>query len=372
MNAESSRIIDELNRRQNRGEVRGADAVFDAAWDEAMSGSQAAPGQGSRQSFWLVAAGLLALLIGGGAVYALAGDQVDDETIIAPAACAVLVDPTTGLGDGAQGALADDPVSMLCPVDGAGDGRSLSDLEVTTYGDVEARVLEIDDGERNPWWVAEIIPFPAETGALPADPASRAGGAVFPLADRAQFQEGRLQVATQLVAGHADHINSDSSGEGHWVIVTQSADEHQIDSRASSAPQVFADEYSLFCGITGGSSGRIADCGLFNPDGESDWSTNFFARDYPSDPEGGADIDGSFFTLCDSTDTADACLVDVAFEFAETSVTIFVDGEQFFHQADLPPLPAELVEADLTAWWGVSTVHSEINQIRFHGATAQR
>lgn len=368
MTSESSRIIDELNRRQHRGEVRGADAVFDAAWDEAGAGFSAPSTGGGRQSFWLVAAGLLVLLIGGGALLAITSDKAEDETVIAPAACTVLVDPSTGLGAGAQGALADDPVSMLCPVDGTGDNRQVRDLDVITYGEVEARVVEIDNGERTPWWVAELIPFPNETSTLAANPASKPGGAIFPLGRQAGFSGGALRVETELVTGHVDHAEG-SSGEGHWVIVTPSSDDYRTDAAASSAPAVFASEHVLYCSITGGSSGRLAGCGLLNPDGSDEWTTTFFTDALPSPPEGGVDFDGSVFTQCDQGDSAAECLDSVTFEFEPTSVTVLVNGERFFRQADLPRLPDELLEAELSVWWGVSTVHSEINQIRFHGAT---
>ncbi len=364
MSSESAKITHELNKLQHRGETRGADAVFDAAWGEATDTRAVGPADGGRQSFWLVAAGLLVLLIGGGALFALSGEEGDDETVIAPAACAVLVDPSTGLADGAQGALADDPVSMLCPVDGASDGRSLRDLDVMTYGGVEARVIEITEGEREPWWVAEIIPFPAETGPLPVDPEPRSGGAVFALAEQARFNDGILRVETELVGGHAERSGNEAAGEGHWVIVTAASDSRQILERASSPPEVFAGEYSLSCSIT---EGGVAGCRLVNPDGDTDWKTTFFTEDLSTPPEGGVDADGTVFAQCDVTDESVACFNQVTFEFAETSMTIFVDGQQFFRQTDLPPLPEELLDAELNVWWGVSTVHSEINQIRFHG-----
>jgi hypothetical protein len=281
----------------------------------------------------LVAVGFAALLVNRDTD----ADPADNDI---PAACAV---------DGADvgGELADDPAFTRC-LDGLPD-----------FGDDAIRIV----GPTDPWQIANRADgwtLDVAAGELNED-----RGALLIPGPTTRFVEAELRVEATVVAGHADYRAGDLSYAWYELVVTTATQpSSQPRPDATYATDYFAGHPALSCRIM--LDGVVA-CQLHDQADDLVWEATFFKQPGTSAPEGGFEDGDRRFTPCNVAANRADCLDRVTLEFADGAVTLRLNGDIYFRQGGLDPLPAALTDGQLTTWWSVVLAAPESERLRFHG-----
>lgn len=348
---ERAQIAALLNQRADRDAPGvGAAAVLAGAREEAVE-------HRSRRSAFTLAAAVI-LLVGFALVAALVlrddgGLVVTDEPSGNPessADCLRTADPV--------GRFDDDP-SGLCSLPLVQDGDDPTETGFVVFGDVAAGLVSGEDGT----FVVEYQPRAGRDSnpILPAD--SAAGVAMFPIVSTGSVGDGQLVVSTGVAIGHTDYETGRDPSAFYELVITSASAPTYLRPEPFTAADSFGGEPAISCRIE--LTGTVA-CALVDSDDVEVWSSTFFESASDDPVFGGFEEGPRMFSRCDAGDAAADCVDDVVLNVTETAIRIDVNGERYYEQTGLDPLPEQL-QGEVSVWWAVVSSRSEVALARFHG-----
>lgn len=252
-------------------------------------------------------------------------------------------------------------------IDDFDHGLSLADMNGSGY-----RVFENLGGAHQTlhWrhadhWMVDIAPSAQDTEF----PAGSTGGAMLSPDRTFRFEDDKLVVETVLAASMPGYQVGVGSLWGEVDITTGAAPDSLGRPGTLYGYDHFPGHWTLGCRYQPDSHivcSLMDDTNQGLPNGRV-WEMSFFQH-VGTDVFGGGDWvgGGTVFDECASDEGDGMCRMLFRLELTETSVEVFIDGERYFSQTGMPPLPAGFLDADLHVY--ASSMFSRIpgDTIRYH------
>lgn len=252
-------------------------------------------------------------------------------------------------------------------VDDFDHGLTLADMQGSGY-----RIFEDLGGAHKTlhWrhadhWMVDIAPSEQDTEF----PAGATGGAMLSPDQTFRFEDGKLVIETVLAASMPGYQVGVGSLWGEVDITTGSTPDDLGRPGTLYGYDHFPGHWTLGCRYQPDS--HII-CSLMDdtvrglPDGRV-WEMSFFQH-VGTEVFGGGDWvgGGDVFDACQPEEGDGMCRMLFRLELTETSVEVFIDGERYFAQSGIPPLPSDFLNADLHVY--ASSMFSRVpgDTIRFH------
>lgn len=192
------------------------------------------------------------------------------------------------------------------------------------------------------------------------------GGAMLSPAQTFSFEDGKLIIEADAVAGHPDYI-------GAWpeLVISTGSTPSQVQRRDGLyGYDRFPNHYTLGCRLQNDTN---TICSLMDDStGDQDgggriWEMSWFQQVGETNYGGNSFVDGgAYYRSCgiDAPDTD--CRDRFRLELTETSLTIFVNGFKYFEQTGIPPLPSEFVNGDVYVYFASMVSRHNTDAVRFH------
>ena len=216
-------------------------------------------------------------------------------------------------------------------------------------------------------WMVDIAPdAPAQRGLNDA-----IGGAMVRPERTFRFQDGVLRIDTDYAAGIPAY-SATAWGEiiittGDHPVYRNNPTGEALRSDALYGYDMFPNHWTLGCRLQADSH---TTCTLMknNANGPNDggrsWEISFFQL--VGDSVMGGFSDGTYYRFCQDSDPDMACRDRFRLELTRTSLTIYVNGVNYFEQTGLPPLPDELMKGDLYIYLASIVNQAHPDTVRFH------
>lgn len=242
-------------------------------------------------------------------------------------------------------------------------GLSFADFSQTNYKIFESvgYVYETQHWRHANHWMVDLASHAPK--AAPRE--VRGGGLMRP--DRTfRFEGGKLVVEAEVAAGIEEY-------EGNaWpeLVISTGSQPHDIGSLY--AYDQFPEDWTLGCRLQ---ASRYPVCAFKSNNGDLQagegsqrlWEMSAH-QDVGTDNFGGSPFEGrdSYWRLCSATDADEKCRDHFRLELTQTSLALYVNGHRYFEQKGIPPLPQELLSADIYVYFASMAVSHPAEAIRFH------
>lgn len=347
-----------LEARAERGVPRGPEILLDRARSAGPEPLATLPEVSAPQSprprapYVLLAAAVLLVLAAVIGPWLLRSDSETTVAVEGAPAPACAAEPA--------GVLVDDPGGLFCPTAEPASTVGAEVSDVFVVGDVGAALAATKDGG----FVVEIAPRPNDAGPVSLPPDGASGGVLVRSNMATSFADGSFQVDAGVFLGHDDYQNSARDPGVSFELVVTTAPEPDLDGTGLFADERFEGAPVIGCRLD---LETVSTCSLIDSGGTEVWQTNFFSPLGGEQPFGGFETDSLRFTRCTATGQFAECVDSVAMQIAPGSIRLLLNGEVFFEQVGLPPLPSDLLDAEVYSYWAVLTNRSELELLRFHG-----
>lgn len=282
------------------------------------------------------------------------------------------------------GAIAGQPAPVFCSIVNRGPDTSASgengwqdefehQLTFANFDDTTYRVFEtlgvhqsIHWRHANHWMVDLAPDSPTQAQANNA-----VGGAMLRANRTFRFQAGILRVDTEYAAGEPEY------GANAWGEIIITTGDHPVyngnpDGEVARRDllygyDMFPNHWTLGCRFQADSH---TTCTLMKNstqgpnDGGRAWEISFFQ--IVGESSTGGVSDGSYYRFCQAGDPDMQCRDRFRLELTRTSLTIYANGNLYFAQTGLPPLPDELVNGDLYIYLASIVNLPQADTVRFH------
>lgn len=215
-------------------------------------------------------------------------------------------------------------------------------------------------------WMVDIAPDSPDS----AFPDSVLGGALMRPKKRFEFKNnGTFVVEAELAAEMPGYQTAGIGSAWGEIDITTKARPNRPRPGATYGYDYFSGHFTLGCRFQ---PDTHVICSLFDDsnlgiDGGRIWEMSFFQH-VGTDVFGGGDWvgDGNVWDRCGPTEPDAECRMTFRLELTETSVSVFVDGELYFAQEGIPPLPDELLNGRLFVYASSMVAAHDGDVVRFH------
>jgi hypothetical protein len=192
------------------------------------------------------------------------------------------------------------------------------------------------------------------------------GGALLSPDQSFRFENGKLVIEAVAAAGVTPY------GTNAWPEIVISTGAVPVDTGSLYAYDFFPEDWTLGCRLQ---ATRYPICTLKNDGGsQADGKGSLQIWEMSAHQEVGATNHGGSpfqgrdqsWNLCEGTDPDMYCRDHFRLEITPTTLSLFVNGDLYFKQTDVPPLPDELLNKDIYVYFASMVVSHPAEAIRFH------
>lgn len=214
----------------------------------------------------------------------------------------------------------------------------------------------------NNHWMVDLAP----DDQAHAGDSSGVGGAMIRPDRTFRFQNGKLVIETDYAAGIQDY----QTGAWGEIVVTTAPAPTQLRSAGLYAYDMFPNHYTLGLRMQ---PDRHTTAALMDNtsrgelEGGRPWEISFF-QVVGTSVFGGAPFNGleNYWRVCNGGDPDMLCRDRFRLELTQTTFTVYVNGQKYFEQTGMPPLPNELVNGDLYIYLASVSWNSPADTLRYH------